>query len=247
MTETEKLQKQLAYESARADIECRCRLAEFEEADGWYDVTSAEDDDREAVTRAVRYLDLCGMIRYRGEHELVSILTPEPEAERPSGLKAHALRELKLAGYKCDGSDEEPNSWVVENIFELMDVFSQQGHSGSSAPYVISLFKRLASYECLTPLTGAGDEWVEVGTGIWQNNRCSRVFKDEDGRAYDIEAVVFREPNGACYISSQSRMFIEFPYTPRSEYRDVSSIAEADPVQTPAVGAVQPDPSGPSP
>ncbi len=156
-------------------------------------------------------------------------------------LKAHAERELKLIGYKCDGSDEPPNSWIVENVFELIEVFSRQGHSGSSAPYLIDLFKRLASYETLSPLAGTDDEWMQVTDNLWQNKRCSRFFKGDDGLAYDSEAIVFRKPDGACYISFESRRFVEFPCTPNREYRDVPLTAEEDPSQIPAVGAEQPN------
>lgn len=130
----------------------------------------------------------------------------------------HARRELNAIGYKLDGPLEDgPNKWVMENIFELLEVFEKQGHSGSSAPYVAAMFQKLANFEPLGPLKGTDDEWNEVGDGIFQNNRCSHVFK-EHGQAYDIEAIIFKDSNGSCYTNRQSRKNISFPYTPERVY-----------------------------
>jgi hypothetical protein len=134
-------------------------------------------------------------------------------------LKEHAEREFAALGW--DSTEEGPNKWMRENILELLETFSKQGHSGSSAPYAIGLFEKLARFEPLGPITGADSEWVEVGEGIWQNARCSHVFKGADGRAYDIDGRIFREPDGSCFTSGDSRVYIEFPYTPKREYVDV--------------------------
>ncbi len=138
-----------------------------------------------------------------------------------SNYRIHAERELKAIGYKMDDDEDGPNKWVRENLFALLDVFSEQGHSGSSAPYVARTFAKLALFEPLAPLTGADDEWQEVGTGVWQNLRCSHVFKDADGRPYDSSGRIFREPDGSCFQSHESRVYVEFPYTPKREYIDV--------------------------
>jgi hypothetical protein len=134
-------------------------------------------------------------------------------------LIEHARRELNAIGYSLDGPGKDgPDKWVMENVLELLETFSKQGHSGSSAPYVAALFQKLANYEPLCPLKGTDDEWNEVGHGMWQNNRCSHVFKGEDGVAYDIEAIIFKDSNGSCYINRDSRRNITFPYTPERVY-----------------------------
>jgi hypothetical protein len=134
----------------------------------------------------------------------------------------HAKRELVAAGYNLDDKEEGPNKWIVENILELLEVFSKQGHSGFRAPYCISAFSKLANFEPLCPLTGEDSEWNEVGPDLWQNNRCSHVFKDsKEGPAYDGEGYIFRDQNGSCFGSSYSRKLIEFPYVPKSVYVDV--------------------------
>lgn len=142
-----------------------------------------------------------------------------------SNLKEHALREFKAIGYKSIEEEEGPNKWIQQNILELLEVFSNQGHSGFSAPYCIGLFNKLASFEPLCPLTGEPEEWNDTShmssRPVWQNKRCSHVFKDADGQAYDIQGKVFREPDGSCYTSKESRVYVEFPYTPKTEYIDV--------------------------
>lgn len=140
-----------------------------------------------------------------------------------SRYREHAEAELIALGYDMNDKEEGPNKWIVENLFELLGVFAKQGHSGSSAPYCASTFKKLALFEPLSPLTGADQEWVEVSDGLWQNKRASRVFKNADGSAYDIEGRVFREQNGCCYTSSDSHTPVTFPYTPATEYVDVEN------------------------
>jgi hypothetical protein len=143
-----------------------------------------------------------------------------------SNLYRHAKRELKLLGMDADVKEEDPNKWMAESVLELLKIFAKQGHSGSSAPYCVSFFKSLALFEPLCPLRGTDDEWNEIGEGVWQNNRCSHVFKDADGKAYDIDGRIFREPSGCCYTNFDSRVYVDFPYTPKSEYIDVLEAIE---------------------
>jgi len=145
-----------------------------------------------------------------------------------SNLIDHAKRELQAAGYNLDSQEDGPNKWICENLLELLEVFSKQGHSGFSALYCIDAFKRLASFEPLGPLTGEDSEWVKVQDDLWQNIRASHVFKGQDGVAYDIDGRIFREPDGCCYTSSESRKNITFPYTPKREYVDVGGHDERE-------------------
>lgn len=133
-----------------------------------------------------------------------------------SNLRKHAEVELKASGYKLDGTDEPYNKLAADSILELIDVFSSQGHSGFSANYCLHAFGKLAAFEPLGPLTGADDVWAEVDVGMFQNKRCSHVFKDGDGQAYDLNAVVFEEPSGDRFTGRHSRQFVTFPYAPRS-------------------------------
>ena len=144
-----------------------------------------------------------------------------------SNLHSHALAEFRAAGWTdADGKfNDEMQEDICRHILKLLDVFADEGHSGSTAPYTVNLFKKLAMFEPIVPLTGEDWEWHEPSPGVFQNIRCSRVFKQADrfnGQAYDIEGRVFREPTGACYTGAESCVPVTFPYTPKTEYVDVS-------------------------
>jgi len=147
----------------------------------------------------------------------------------------HAKRELRAAGYPVRegedklaeilSGDEDINIMMADNVLELLEVFSKQGHSGFSSSFAIDLFTKLAKQEPLGPITGEDSEWVDVaemgdGSPMWQNNRCSHVFKD-DKHAWDINGKVFVEPDGSSYTSTDSFVDVEFPYTPTTEYVNV--------------------------
>ena len=142
-----------------------------------------------------------------------------------------AEQELKLAGYDINDPEDGPDRWLAEGTLELLKVFSEQGHSGMSAPYAVALFEKLALWKPIAPLTGEDDEWNHVGESTWQNRRNSVVFKGEDGQAYWIEGRVFWEwathpeiddgkPFKSYYTSRESRVNITFPWTQpdQSEY-----------------------------
>jgi hypothetical protein len=141
-----------------------------------------------------------------------------------------AEAELRRAGLFDPSSDFDGE--LGPAVLELVKLFGGQGHSGGSAALVIDLLDRLLRYQPLTPLTGEPDEWTDVaevsGKPLWQNKRCGSVFREGDGQAYQIDARVFREPDGVTFTSRNSRMPIKaFPYTPIQEYVDVPAGAGA--------------------
>lgn len=160
----------------------------------------------------------------------------------------HAKTELEIAGLFEQDSDY--NGAIGEAVMELIEVFSKQGHSGMSAPYVANIFNKLAKYEALQPITGKDQEWGEVynsnGKSCYQNIRCSALFKEgEDGKPYYIDALIKRDQNGVCWTGKawlseedyksgdRSKMvgstcsIKSFPFTPKTFYVDVKSIEVA--------------------
>lgn len=134
-------------------------------------------------------------------------------------IETFARDELTRAGMFDNDSDY--GGMLGDAVMKMVKVFAEEDHSGFSARMAISLFEKVARYEPLTPLTGEDDEWFEPMEGMWQNKRCSHVFKDrKDGPAYDINGRVFRDPDGSCWTNSDSRVTITFPYTPASETVD---------------------------
>ncbi len=139
-----------------------------------------------------------------------------------TNLELHAEEELKRIGAFSEEGDFY-GGMTGEAVMELVKVFADQGHSGMSAGLVRSLFTKAADFQPLSPLQGTEDEWKEPYSydGTRQNKRCSHVFMDANGRAYDIEGKIFREPSGICYTSGGSVVDITFPYIPKKEYVNV--------------------------
>lgn len=143
----------------------------------------------------------------------------EGDKEMTEGkLEAYARMELdKVGAFSEDG--DFYGGMTGNAVMELVKVFSSQGHSGMSAPLVLKLFSTVASWKPLSALQGTDDEWTEISDGLYQNKRCSRVFKGPEG-AYDMGGKVFRDPDGCCYTNRDSRVAVTFPYTPKTEYVD---------------------------
>jgi hypothetical protein len=149
-----------------------------------------------------------------------------------SNYHKHALEEFRAAKWLDENGNycDEMQEAICKHILKLLDVFGEEGHSGSTAPYTINLFSKLAAFEPVVPITGEDWEWVETSTGVYQNKRCSHVFKQADrfnGQAYDIDGRVFWEwvkssIDGTIYKSyftgGDSFVPITFPYTPKREY-----------------------------
>ena len=134
-------------------------------------------------------------------------------------LITHAKKEMERMWPESDDMQD----MVKANVLELLEVFSKQGHSGSSAPYVLGLFQQLADFKPLGQLTGEDDEWMEVGPNTYQNIRCCSVFKKgKNGTAYWLDGNIFRDQNGGTFTNGYSRVKVEFPWTmPESKVIDV--------------------------
>lgn len=148
-----------------------------------------------------------------------------------NNYEKHAWQEFRAAGWVDDNNkfQDEMQEAICEHVIKLLNVFEGEGHSGSSAPYAISLFEKLAKFEPVAPLTGEDWEWNEASEGVFQNKRCSHVFKRSDrfdGQAYDIDGRVFwnwyknedGKPYKSYYTGSQSFVPVTFPYVPKREY-----------------------------
>jgi len=140
----------------------------------------------------------------------------------------YAKSELDLVGMTEDSG--EYNVAMRDHILHMIEEFSKEGHSGFSASYAVSCLEKLLRWQPLSPLTGEDSEWNDQsdsngGKTMYQNNRCSRVFKDETG-SWDIDGKVFYEWHTneegetykAYFTNWKSRIPVTFPYTPVTEY-----------------------------
>ena len=151
----------------------------------------------------------------------------------------YAKSELDLIGMTEDG--DEYNTMGRQAILEIVEKFADQGHSGFSASYCVNALSKILRWEPLSPLTGEDSEWTQLNDYsddvVYQNKRCSRIFKGSDGRAYDIEGKVFWEwyerelypdeegypgtiKDTRSFTSCDSRVYVEFPYTPNTVYEE---------------------------
>lgn len=162
-----------------------------------------------------------------------------------NNYEKHAWTEFRAAGWIDENNKfkDEMQEAICNHVIQLLNVFEGEGHSGSSAPYTINLFKTLASFEPVAPLTGEDWEWVDVSEyggrdqgPLWQNKRCGNVFKDSNG-AYDNDGIVWYEwvtdeETGEKYKSHftnrDSRVEVKFPYTPKTEYKEAVSNSRTD-------------------
>ena len=142
-------------------------------------------------------------------------------------LMEHARTELERAGLMDEESDY--GGMLGTAVLELVEKFSDQGHSGFSAVMALDIFSKVAAYQPLTPLTGEDDEWNHLDYGPElkaQNKRRSSVFMEGDGLCYDIDAVVVRDPRGHTW-GSKVRDPIEFPYWPSTRVIEIDQHGRA--------------------
>lgn len=145
-------------------------------------------------------------------------------------------------------SNTDPeNRPIVENfipeILALVDKFGKSGQSGGSAPYSVHALTKTIEKLCLQksicPITGIDEEWVNVaklGSGesniMYQNNRCSALFKTAEGESWYLDAISWRTEKGHTYNGSalmlstgqkiRSRQFIKkFPFEPKTFIIDI--------------------------
>jgi len=143
-------------------------------------------------------------------------------------LLSHAKRELDAIGMTEEAEDIDFE--MRKHLLHIVEEFAKAGHSGFTAEYAADLLDKLLRFQPLGPLTGEDSEWNDVaeqnGGILWQNNRCSHVFKDPNG-AYDINGIIFYDDipqqdgsfNRSCFTCFESRVPVTFPYTPKSTYK----------------------------
>jgi hypothetical protein len=156
------------------------------------------------------------------------------DALNESNLHDFAKKELELLVNSVENKGESPLiKEFIPEILSLVDKFGNSGQSGGSAPYtagaIISALKKLLMFDPISPVTGEPDEWDngEIGEGVFQNRRCSSVFKEgKRGKPYYLDAIVWKTQKGSTWTGTaktregdniRSRQFIKsFPFTPKT-------------------------------
>lgn len=164
-----------------------------------------------------------------------------------SKTKTYAQHELNIL-CKTAGSEPDERPIIEEFIPEmlaLIDKFGESGQSGGSAPYtanaICSALKKLMLQKPLCVITGIDEEWCDMsnygdkGTN-YQNNRCSALFKNSDGRAWYLDAIVWRGDTegesgntwdtftGSIWGHTSRQYVKSFPFEPKTFYVDVHRV-----------------------
>jgi len=155
-------------------------------------------------------------------------------------LVQYAESELDRIGMTDDG---DMNGMMRKHLLHMVKEFADEGHSGFSGNYALQCLQKLLRFKPLSPLTGEDDEWTEVtrisGYPHFQNKRCSSIFKDGNGEAYDIDGKVFwewaKDEDGkqfkSYYTGRDSRVPVTFPYIVPDEPIYEWRYSNADPQQ----------------
>jgi len=152
----------------------------------------------------------------------------------------HAKRELEILIKTVKDPIIAP---FKKELIALCDRFGRSGQSGGSAPFTATALahavKTLCMQQPICDITGIDEEWVNIsemngGEILYQNNRCSAVFKEGNGDVYYVDAIVFKDQRGLTFTSNGVKMadgsllgcgqYIKrFPFKPKTFYIDVIS------------------------
>lgn len=129
-----------------------------------------------------------------------------------------AENELKLLLDTCTDEEAKNVQKVInKDILDIIKLFSEQGHSGFSAHYSMNILKRLMDYKPLSPITDNENEWTKLDYDndlAFQCKRCPSLFKDSDGRVYNVEGRIFSDDSGhTWYTNGNSRIYVTLPYS----------------------------------
>jgi hypothetical protein len=138
------------------------------------------------------------------------------------------------------GPDHQPIiAPFIPEILALAEKFGltvdNEEHAKAAIAVITGAIKQLFTYKAICPIEGTPEEWVEVTDNpeqLFQNKRCPQLFKvGENGPAYYLDAIVFKEKSGRTFTGSvkgpngtvvHSRQFVNFPFTPKHFYIDVT-------------------------
>lgn len=133
-------------------------------------------------------------------------------------LVEYAKKEMEIAWPEPDDMQDR----MKQNVIEIVQIFSDQGHSGLSAAYILRILRRVLNWNPISPLMGYESEWGQAygDEEMQQNKRCSHVFREHyDNRtAHDIHGKVFSDDGGETWYSCrESSVPVTFPYYPPDE------------------------------
>lgn len=182
------------------------------------DIKNAGDEFKKARNNELDYGDFTEEER----RLIINAKTVFANQGHSGGSASFVIGSMKGLASKLFSEDELiPDSYLTEITAEIRKVENEEVRYK-----VYSTLALLMDHKPISPLTGDDDEWVEVRDGVFQNKRCSTVFKGNDafnGQAYDIDGRfkgypnVFHDSWSYWGVSGSMVKLVEFPYTPKSE------------------------------
>jgi hypothetical protein len=160
-----------------------------------------------------------------------------------SNTQSHAKKELEILRLRI------PDAIILEfenEILALCAAFGNSDQSGASAPYTAGAISEAVRKLCLqmpiSDIIGDDYEWADQreyndGKLMYQNYRCSALFKDIDDKAYYLDAIVWKGEEewntftGAVYINDTdfeligSSQYVRFPFKPKTFFVDVVKVS----------------------
>lgn len=154
-----------------------------------------------------------------------------------TNTQSFAKRELdNLSNSFTDPENRPLVEPFKDEILALCEKFGLSGQSGGSAPYVAGAIsdaiKKLLLQNPICPIMGTDDEWFLATDNLWQNKRCSALFKNEKGECWYLDAIVWKTEdskwNGSAEFRGKkysSRQLVKsFPFTPKTFFVDVTEV-----------------------
>ena len=134
--------------------------------------------------------------------------------------------EAKLKNFDAEKQVEmiERQTLINTKITELITLLVEQAKDGFNVSPSVKTLTNMLNRSYINPLTGEDDEWMEISDGVYQNLKCSRIFKDKnlfDGKPYYTEGKAFSIDGGKSFFQNMdSRVPVEFPLyeLPETEY-----------------------------
>lgn len=127
-------------------------------------------------------------------------------------------REWDHLGWDREGEGMHPE--IYADLAAMCDALEEQKHDAAhpgSARLLVKFLARVVDGIPFGPLSGDDAEWMSIkghDDYVFQNVRCPRIFKDADGRAWDIQGVIVDFGNAQFQAQPKE---IAFPYIPATE------------------------------
>lgn len=159
-----------------------------------------------------------------------------------TNTKAFAIREFAILNETVKDAIIAP---FDDEIIALCEKFGKSGQSGGSvymtAEAISQAIKKLLIQQPICDIVGINngwEQWIDItemncGELMYQNSRCSGLFKYGDGKCSYVDAIVWKGEEkwdtftGSVYIDNVnfemigSMQNVRFPFSPKTFYIDV--------------------------